>query len=625
MAKETLPKSLEEFVAAEAKTEEKAPPPASEPVAETKKPTEDSPTAEAEQKGSRVDEVVAPSTVEVTIQQSAPFKEESNVVADLQETEKKALQELKQLIQASLAKTNSTPPPLPPPVVPKAEEPKTEETKPEEATVEEGPKDEEPPPSEPPKVEELVGPAVPQKSKAEEPVALVVAGASASKAEDSTPPVAPEAPKLEVAAAAPEETPKAKEVAEVTSLLVDEDGTKTVEAIEETVVPVNILPPAAKELTPKADTEAEKDKEAVVVAEAPASEQPPLPPPAEELIWGVPLLGNEKSDTVLLKFLRARDFKVKDALSMIKNAVIWRKQFEIESLLEEDLAVSELEKVVFYHGHDKEGHPVCYNVFGEFQDQELYSKAFGDDEKREKFLRWRIQCLEKGIRQQLDFSPHGVCTMVQVTDLKNVPGPGKKELRQATKKALSLLQDNYPEFVAKQVFINVPWWYLAYNRMMSPFFTQRTKSKFVFAGPSRSAETLFRYVAPEQVPVQYGGLSKDNDPDFATSDAVEEATIKPSSKHIIELPVSEKTILVWELRVLGWDVTYSAEFVPSAEEAYTVLVQKPRKLVAADEPYVKNSFKVGEPGKIIITIDNATTKKKKLLFRSKTKSAAEST
>lgn len=45
-----------------------------------------------------------------------------------------------------------------------------------------------------------------------------------------------------------------------------------------------------------------------------------------------------------------------------------------------------------------------------------------------------------------------------------------------------------------KVFINVPWWYLAFNRMISPFLTQRTKSKFVFAGPSKSAETLFKYV-----------------------------------------------------------------------------------------------------------------------------------
>lgn len=43
-----------------------------------------------------------------------------------------------------------------------------------------------------------------------------------------------------------------------------------------------------------------------------------------------------------------------------------------------------------------------------------------------------------------------------------------------------------------KIFINVPWWYLAFNRMISPFLTQRTKSKFVFAGPSKSAETLFK-------------------------------------------------------------------------------------------------------------------------------------
>lgn len=32
------------------------------------------------------------------------------------------------------------------------------------------------------------------------------------------------------------------------------------------------------------------------------------------------------------------------------------------------------------------------------------------------------------------------------------------------------------------------------NKMISPFLTHRTKSKFVFAGPSKSADTLLRYI-----------------------------------------------------------------------------------------------------------------------------------
>ncbi|KAF9593671.1 hypothetical protein IFM89_024488 [Coptis chinensis] len=150
-------------------------------------------------------------------------------------------------------------------------------------------------------------------------------------------------------------------------------------------------------------------------------------PPEEVFTWGIPLIGDEKSDTILLKFLRACDFKVKDTFTMVKNTVLWRKEFGIEGLHDEDLG-TDLEKVVFMNGFDKEGLPVCYNVYGEFQNKELYQKSFSDEEKS------------------------GICTIVQVNDLKNSPGPLKTELRHATNKALSILR-NYPEFVAKQVFI----------------------------------------------------------------------------------------------------------------------------------------------------------------------------
>ncbi|KAI4366804.1 hypothetical protein MLD38_022628 [Melastoma candidum] len=172
---------------------------------------------------------------------------------------------------------------------------------------------------------------------------------------------------------------------------------------------------------------------------------------------------------------------------MLKNTVIWRKEFGIESLLEEDLG-TELNKVVVSHGVDKEGHTVCYNVFGEFQNKELYQNTLADEKKWKKFLKWRIQFLEKSFRK-LDFSPTGINTIVQVNDLKNSPLITKKELRLATRQAVQLLQDNYPEFVARQVFINVPWWYFAFYSLLSPFMTQRTKSKFVF---SRSTEALFK-------------------------------------------------------------------------------------------------------------------------------------
>jgi hypothetical protein len=58
--------------------------------------------------------------------------------------------------------------------------------------------------------------------------------------------------------------------------------------------------------------------------------------------------------------------------------------------------------------------------------------------------------MEKWI-QKLNLKPGGVSSLLQINDLKNCPGPSKKELRVATKQTVSMLQDNYPEMVAQNV------------------------------------------------------------------------------------------------------------------------------------------------------------------------------
>jgi hypothetical protein len=168
-------------------------------------------------------------------------------------------------------------------------------------------------------------------------------------------------------------------------------------------------------------------------------------------LWGVSLLNgvdDDVADVLLLKFLRARDFKVNDAYNMLVKCLVWRKEFGAENIVDEDLGFKELEGVVaFTHGFDREGHPVCYNHYGVFKDKDMYERIFGDEEKLNKFLRWRVQVLEKGIKL-LHFKPGGVNSLIQVTDLKDMP---KRELRAVSKQILSLFQDNYPEMVARKV------------------------------------------------------------------------------------------------------------------------------------------------------------------------------
>ncbi|XP_050381134.1 patellin-6 [Argentina anserina] len=331
---------------------------------------------------------------------------------------------------------------------------------------------------------------------------------------------------------------------------------------------------------------------------------------SDAAMWDVKLLaGDDKADVILLKFLRARDFRVADAFNMIVKCLEWRKEFGADGVAEEDLGFKELEGVVAYmHGFDRCGHPVCYNAYGVFKDKVMYERIFGDEEKLKKFLRWRVQVLEKGINV-LHFKPGGINSIIQVTDLKDMP---KRELRVASNQILSLFQDNYPEMVARKIFINVPWYFSVLYSMFSPFLTQRTKSKFVISKEGNVAETLYKFIRPEDVPVQYGGLSRPNDLQNGPPKPASEFTVKGGEKVNIQIEgIEAGATITWDIVVGGWDLEYSAEFLPTSQGSYIVAVEKPRK-VAPSEEAIRNSFTPKEAGKMVFSVDNSASRRKKV-------------
>jgi hypothetical protein len=104
---------------------------------------------------------------------------------------------------------------------------------------------------------------------------------------------------------------------------------------------------------------------------------------------------------VLLKFLRARDFRACDAHTMLLRCAAWLAEFGADAVVDEDLGFKELEGVVAYmHGWDRDGHPVCYNAYDVFKDRGMYERAFDDGERLARFLRWRVQVMERGVRAQ---------------------------------------------------------------------------------------------------------------------------------------------------------------------------------------------------------------------------------
>ncbi|KAF9607876.1 hypothetical protein IFM89_003580, partial [Coptis chinensis] len=333
-------------------------------------------------------------------------------------------------------------------------------------------------------------------------------------------------------------------------------------------------------------------------------------------LWGIPLLpskGHEGTDMILLKFLQAKDYKVNEAFEMLRDMLKWRKEFRTDTILDENISLH-LKNVGYVDNTDRKGHPVCYLIYGALKEREMCS-TFGSGENCKEFLRWRVQVMEKCV-QELSFKPGGVNSIVQVTDLKNSPGPGTKELRIFGKKAYMLLEEYYPELTYKSIYVNVPFWYYAYHSVFTRLLSQRAKSKFVFARASRVTKTLIKYISPENLPVQYGGLKRENDNEFSPENPVLELVVKPGCIDSIQVPVPEPGVsVVWDLTLVGSDMCYKEEFVPDDDCSYNILIQKEKKFSGS----VRNSFYISEPGRILLTIDNMTFKKKRVYYRLKIK------
>ncbi|KAM6592207.1 patellin-6-like [Cannabis sativa] len=351
----------------------------------------------------------------------------------------------------------------------------------------------------------------------------------------------------------------------------------------------------------------------------------------ETTLWGIPLLpskSHEGTDFVLLKFLKAKDFKVNEAFNMLRRTLKWRIEYKTNQIIDEKLCpFVDIEngnnKVFYYNSVDKQGRPLCYHSYEAFKDEKFCRDVFGSQEKFNDLLRWRIQVLEKGI-EKLSFKNGGVSSILQIIDLKNSPGPAMKELGMFTKKALLLLQDNYPELIHKNIIINVPFWYYVVHILRSRFLTLKTKQKFVFARSSEVTKTLLKFIAAENIPVEYGGLKRENDKDFSPLDEAAVLKIKGNTTVYVKFPVSEVGLtMVWDFTVVGWDVSYKEEFIPDDEGSYKILLQNQNHHKKRFEDHhihnysVRNSFYINEPGKICITIHNPHYKKKTLLYRSK--------
>lgn len=225
----------------------------------------------------------------------------------------------------------------------------------------------------------------------------------------------------------------------------------------------------------------------------------------------------ETEEMMAYRFCRARAFKVKDAIKMLKADLTWREEQAILALqLQQpsdfcDFDPKELVKSmpILLHGHDKKGRSIVYKQFGaECRIKDLLKVTSADVLVR--YHIWQTEKCLQCLSVQSQSLQRPVDQMMVIIDAKGWHiGLATPSAMGFLKRIAAVDSDHYPERLGRLIVINAPYMLAWSWKVIKGWLDPRTKNKIEILGPEKNwLPRLLEEVDEEQIPEMYGGKAK---------------------------------------------------------------------------------------------------------------------
>lgn len=211
----------------------------------------------------------------------------------------------------------------------------------------------------------------------------------------------------------------------------------------------------------------------------------------------------------LLRFLRARDFSIDKATTMLQESLQWRAEHRIDDILSEYKTPAVVEKYFpgGWHHHDKDGRPLYILRLGNMDVKGLL-KSVGEDE----LLKLTLHICEEGLKLMKEATKlfekpiWNWCLLVDLDGLsmRHLWRPGVKALL----RIIETVEKNYPETMGRVLIVRAPRVFPVLWTIVSAFIDENTRSKFLFFGGPDCLHTeggLEQYIPKEKIPKFLGG------------------------------------------------------------------------------------------------------------------------
>ena len=172
------------------------------------------------------------------------------------------------------------------------------------------------------------------------------------------------------------------------------------------------------------------------------------------------------SPACLLRYLRARQWKVAKALPMFKDTIEWRRSFRPEDLRPEDFYEEADTGKNYLNGWSLRGQPCL-----------IMTPARENYKDWQRGVRLSVFNLERAL-QEMDES-RGVESLILIVDNSNFSMKNSPPLK-ISRQVLNIVSNHYPERLGKAIMLFAPWVFSFFWNLIKPFINKVTSSKIVF-------------------------------------------------------------------------------------------------------------------------------------------------
>ncbi|OXA55943.1 putative SEC14-like protein 6 [Folsomia candida] len=307
-----------------------------------------------------------------------------------------------------------------------------------------------------------------------------------------------------------------------------------------------------------------------------------------EKVGDILLTEDQKDDSFLIRWLRARNLDVTKAEEMLRSSLQWRQENDIDTILEggDDVPEDLRERApIAYCGISGEGYAVFVIPFGR-HDLRYGLEKYGS-EVMERCDTRNMEMLLKLMRDEGARRGRRVTQMIEIADSEGFSyrQMSSRLCREFIIKMQHQMGNHYPEVLRYVMIVNAPKIFVTLFSMLKVVIPKSTLEKVEIFGPDPEKwKAVVRQKFPvENIPVHWGGTLEgvdeycsghemwlqgpkdmrplmrgitDGDADFHTT------TVNARDKFIKTVEVTEKsTVLEWKFKTNNHDIAFQVNLV----------------------------------------------------------------